>query len=193
MELKEARKLVKKLKVGDIVLISEKGLKHMLNKLLQRSKWNHVMLYMGKGQTMEVTPRNGAHICDLMHDLTEKPYAAWKALRFKKLTDSQRKSITKTALKLFKGKKFAPVQYAKIILGRSLHWKMNGNRSMVCKPNHTCNIESVVCSNMVAIAYYEAGYPIIARYMPEYVIPKDYESSTELSKVTEGKANSSLA
>ena len=146
------------------------------------------MLYVGKGETLEATPRNGAHICDLLHDLIEKPYRAIKILRNKKLTAKQRKLIVDTALKLFKGKKFSWVQYAKIIFGRTLElWRKEGNKSLVCKPGHKCNTGSVACSNMVAMAYYEAGFPISEKYMPEYVIPKDYENSPQLSKILEGK------
>jgi hypothetical protein len=40
---------------------------------------------------------------------------------------------------------------------------------------------------MVAMAYYEAGFPISDRYMPEYVVPKDYETSKTLTVVSEGR------
>ena len=41
--------------------------------------------------------------------------------------------------------------------------------------------------NMVAMAYYEAGFPISERYMPEYVVPKDYEASNSFSTILKGK------
>ena len=40
---------------------------------------------------------------------------------------------------------------------------------------------------MVAMAYYEAGFPVSERYKPEYVVPKDYEKSTALRAVFEKK------
>ncbi len=185
--LRDAHNLIKKLQEADIILVSEKGLLHDINRMLQRSKWHHVMLYIGNGRTIEATPKKGAHICDLMYDLTEKEYFAYKVLRNKKLTKVQRKKVVDMALKFFLGKKFSWGQYARIVLGRTLHWRKEGNRSLVCKPGHRCSMESVACSNMVAMAYYEAGLPVTERYMPEYVVPKDYETSKALSKVAEGK------
>ncbi|MBI2143059.1 hypothetical protein HYU20_01830 [Candidatus Woesearchaeota archaeon] len=188
MKAAEARKLIRKLKEADVVLVSERGLKHSINRLLQRSKWHHVMLYVGKGYTIEVNPRNGAHTCDLFHDLTEKPYIALKVLRNRKLTAKQRKKITETALRMFSGKRFSWMQFAKIIIGRTLElWREEGSKSMVCKPGHKCSTGSVACSNMVAMAYYEAGFPISEKYMPEYVVPKDYEEAKGFKVVAEKK------
>ena len=186
-KLTDAESLIRKLKDGDIVLVSEKGLLHDINRVLQRSKWHHVMLYIGNGRTIEVTPKKGAHICDLMYDLTEKQYFAYKILRNKKLTHGQIKNVISTALKLFLGKKFSWMQYAKIIVGRTLHWKKEGDKSLICKPGRKCSTDSVACSNMVAMAYYEAGFPISERYMPEYVVPKDYEASNSFSTVFRGE------
>lgn len=187
MELKAAHRLARKLKKADIVMISEKGLIHVGNKLLQRSRWNHIMLYMGGGFTFEVTPRNGAHVCDFIHDLTEKRYAELKVLRKKNFSQANRISVIKLALRLFKNEKFSLWQYIKIFFGRTLHWKKNGNRSHVCIQGHKCGMANVVCSNMVAIAYYEAGFPISERYMPEYVIPRDYEEAKGLKTVIDRK------
>ncbi|MBI2550711.1 hypothetical protein HYV83_06070 [Candidatus Woesearchaeota archaeon] len=185
--LRDAHSLIKRLREADIILVSEKGLLHDINRMLQRSKWHHVMLYIGNGRTIEATPKKGAHICDLMYDLTEKEYFAYKVLRNKKLTKAQRKKVVNMALKFFLGKKFSWGQYARIVFGRTFHWRKEGNKSLVCKPGHRCSMESVACSNMVAMAYYEAGLPVTERYMPEYVVPKDYEESKALSKLTEGK------
>ncbi|MEK6837250.1 MAG: hypothetical protein AABX69_01245 [Nanoarchaeota archaeon] len=185
--LRNAHNIIKRLCEADIVLVSERGLLHSVNRALQRSKWHHVMLYIGNGRTIEATPKKGAHICDLMYDLTEKDYFAYKILRNKKLTKAQRRGVVKMALKLFLGKRFSWLQYAKIVIGRTLHWKKDDNKSIVCKPGHKCSTGSVACSNMVAMAYYEAGFPISDRYMPEYVVPKDYETSKALSAVSEGR------
>ncbi len=187
MSLAEARRLIKRLREADIVLVSEKGVIHSINRVLQRSKWHHVMLYVSSGRTVEATPRNGTHLCDLLHDLTEKPYIAIKVLRNNKLKDSQRKKIINTALRLFEGKKFSWTQYVKIVLGRTMPWKMEGRKSLVCKPGHQCDTDTVACSNMVAMAYYEAGFPLSERYMPEYVVPSDYEKAKEFSVVFERK------
>ncbi len=178
MQLEEAHKLIKKLKEADIILVNERGVQHTFNRLLQRSKWHHVMLYVGQGRTLEVTPRNGAHLCDFLHDLTEKLYREIKILRMTKLTERQRKIIVKDAVKTFVHKKFSWIQYGKIILGRTLElWGKEGNKSMVCKPGHKCNMSSIACSNMVAIAYFENGFQISEKYRPEYVVPRDYEEA----------------
>lgn len=179
----DAKKLIRKLREGDVLLVSERGAIHALNRVLQHSRWHHVMLYIGKGRTLEVTPRNGAHVCDLVHDLTEKPYMALKVLRNKKLTEKQRKAIVKTALSMFSGKKFSYGQYFKIFLGRILHWHKQGSDSHVCKPGRRCHVHDVACSNMVAMAYYEAGFQISENYRPEYVVPNDYETSKGFSTV----------
>ena len=187
MSLAEGRRLIKKLQAADIVLVSEKGLVHSINRVLQGSRWHHVMLYVSSGRTIEATPRNGAHLCDLLHDITEKRYIAIKVLRNNKLKSSQRKKVVNTALKLFEGKKFSWKQYFKIILGRTMHWKMEGRKSLVCKPGHRCDTDTVVCSNMVAMAYYEAGFPLSERYMPEYIVPGDYERMKDFKVVFEKK------
>lgn len=191
MGVKVAHRLARKLKKGDIILVSERGLMHLGNKLLQRSRWNHIMLYIGRGFTFEVTPRNGAHICDFIHDLTEKRYAELKVLRKRIFTNSARKKVIRMALKLFKKEKFSPWQYLKIVLGRTLNWGNQGSKSHVCLPNHTCGMGSVVCSNMVALAYYEAGFPISEKYMPEYVVPKDYENAKGFKTVLNKKIKTS--
>ena len=192
MRLEDAHRLIKKLKDADIVLVSESGIRHTLNRLLQRSKWHHVMLYVGLGRTLEVTPRNGAHICDLLHDLTEKHYREIKVLRMPRLTDRQRKAIVKDAVKTFVHKKFSWLQYGKIIIGRTLElWGKEGNKSMVCKPGHKCNMSSIACSNMVAIAYFENGFSISEKYMPEYVVPRDYEEAKVLKKIVDRKFRTS--
>ncbi len=186
--LEYAQHIIKNLQEADILLVSEKGLLHSLNRMLQRSKWHHVMLYIGNGRTIEVTPKKGAHICDLMYDLTEKAYFAYKVLRNKKLDSRQRKKIIRTALELFLGKKFSWAQYAKIVVGRMMElWKEEGNKSIACKPGHKPNVRNVACSNMVAMAYYEAGFPVSKKYMPEYVVPKDYEESKDFSTVFKGE------
>ncbi len=185
--LSAAHRLIGMLRKADIILVSEKGLLHSINRVLQRSKWHHVMMYIGQGRTIEVTPKKGSHICDLMYDLTEKDYFAYKILRPKKLSDRQRKKIVNTALKFFLGKKFSWVQYGRIVFGRTWHWRKEGNKSLVCMPGHKCSMGSVACSNMVAMAYYEAGFPVSEKYMPEYVVPKDYEESPILAKILEGK------
>ncbi|MBI2144562.1 hypothetical protein HYU17_05455 [Candidatus Woesearchaeota archaeon] len=184
--LGKAQRLIKKLHEADVILVSEKGLLHSINRALQGSKWHHVMLYMGQGRTIEATPKKGCHICDLMYDLTEKDYFAYKILRNKRLTNPQRKKVISTALRLFLGKPFSWIQYLRIVFGRVLHWNGEGNKSLVCMPGHKCNAHSVACSNMVAMAFYEAGFPVSDRHMPEYVVPKDYEGSRLLSKVSEG-------
>ncbi len=186
--LGNAQRIIKRLKEADVLLISEKGLLHSLNRMLQRSKWHHVMLYIGNGMTLEVTPKKGAHICDLMYDLTEKQYIAYKILRNNEFSSRQRKRITGMAINLFLGKKFSWSQYAKIIIGRLMElWKEEGNKSIACKPGHRPNVKNVACSNMVAMAYYEAGFPVSEKYMPEYVVPKDYEGSKEFSMAFKGE------
>ena len=191
MRLQEAHDLIKKLKEADIVLVSERGLQHSINKILQRSRWHHVMLYIGQGRTLEVTPSNGAHICDLLYDLTEKHYQEIKVLRMTKLTQKQRRMIARNAIKTFIHKKFSWLQYLKIVIGRTLHQQNNGSRSLICKPGHKCNVHSIACSNMVAIAYYENGFPIIEKYMPEYIVPRDYEKAEGFKKVIARKIKTS--
>ena len=68
-----------------------------------------------------------------------------------------------------------------------MNWRMSGNKSLVCKPGHRCNTKKIACSNMVAIAYYEAGFPISERYMPEYIVPKDYERAEDFKTVIDRK------
>src|SRR3989338_3116225 len=187
MTYAKARALIRRLKEADIVLVREKGLKHAINRILQRSRWHHVMIYIGKGHTMEVTPRNGSHMCDLFHDLTEKQYLAIKVLRDKSLTLLQRKGIARTAVRCFNGRKFSWMQYARIVVGRTLSWKRNPTESRTQGQARRYRAGSVACSNMVAMAYYEAGHSIIAEHMPEFVVPKDYEEAKGLKTIMSKK------
>ncbi|MBI2581479.1 hypothetical protein HYV85_06795 [Candidatus Woesearchaeota archaeon] len=163
--------LVKKLIEGDILVVSEKGLKHAVNRFFGRSRWHHVMLYIGKGKVLEVTPRKGCHVSKL--DLTRESYKAYKAVRCKKLAAATRRKIAAAAVKLFRGKNFDWQQLVKVSFRRILKWK--GNRGNIQKETYKCDLDSLICSNLVAITYHMAGHAISSKWAPEYIMPRDYD------------------
>ncbi|MBI2141705.1 hypothetical protein HYU16_04765 [Candidatus Woesearchaeota archaeon] len=163
--------LVKKLVEGDILVVSERGLKHAVNRFFGRSKWHHVMLYIGKGKVLEVTPRKGCHISKL--DLARGSYKAYKAVRCRKLAAETRRKIAAAAVKLFLGKKFDWKQLVKVFSRRLLDWK--GNKSRVEKHGYGNDIKGLICSNLVAITYHMTGHAIGSKWAPEYIMPRDYD------------------
>ena len=178
--------IIKKLKEGDIILISEKGLKHSLNRALGRSRWHHIMLYIGQGRVLEATPRKGCHISKL--DLTKECYLGFKALRHAKINDLSRRKIAATAVRIFLGRKFDWWQLIKVFFRRQLVFM--GNNGRACRPGYKCNFGSVICSNLVAMSYHLEGCSIGDKWAPEYVMPRDYdklEKSGEFDLVFERK------
>ena len=177
----EKEGIVNKLLPADILLVSEKGLKHSINRTFGRSRWHHVMLCIGKGKVLEATPRKGCHISKL--DLTKDCYIAYKALRHRKLSDAEKKKIAETAVKIFLGKKFNWQHLLKVFFRRQL--SIVGNNGKARKPGYRCNVNSIICSNLVAMNYHMAGCSISDRWAPEYVMPRDYDKSKEFAIVFE--------
>lgn len=178
--------IIKKLLPADILLVSEKGLKHSINRMLGRSKWHHIMLYIGKGKVVEVTPRKGCHISKL--DLTRDCYIEYRALRHKKISGTEKKRIVATAVKLFLGQKFSWRQLTKVFFRRLVELK--GNRSNSSKPDYRKKANCLICSNLAAMTYRAAGRSISERWAHDYVMPRDYDKLEENGNfcvVLEGK------
>ena len=167
--------LVKKLREADILLVSEKGVKHAVNRALGRSRWHHVMLYLGKGEVLEVTPKKGCHISKI--DLSKGCYKGYKAIRCKRISATEGKEIAATSVKIFCGQKFSVPQLIKVFFRKAFDWRSNGNRKLACGPAYRCKTESMICSNSVAMAYYVSGHLISDKYVPEYIVPRDYDKA----------------
>ena len=177
----DGRKLAGKLLPADVLLVSEKGLKHFINRTLGRSRWHHIMLYIGKGRVLEVTPKKGCHISKL--DLTRDCYLGYKALRHRGLSGKARKEMAAKAVRLFLGKKFGWRQLVKVFIRRLLGLKGNGGKA--CRPGYRCDTNRITCSNLVAMNYHMAGCTISDRWAPEYVMPRDYDKMKEFEIVFE--------
>ena len=173
--------LIKKLKEADVLLVSEKGLKHSLNRALGRSRWHHVMLYIGQGRVLEATPRKGCHISKL--DLTKERYFRYRALRHGKVNDLSRRKIVATAVRIFLGRKFDWRHLIKVFLRRQLIFIGNNGRAR--RPGYKCSISSIICSNIVAMTYHITGHSISDKWAPEYVMPRDYDRAKEFDIVFE--------
>ena len=185
--------LIRSLKEGDIVVICERGLKHTIDRILQRTKkWHHVMLYTSKGMVLDVTPRKGCFIAPLKPTLER--CIEFKVLRTKKLSAEQKKAMVTRAIALFNGKKFSELQIFSILLFRELaFWKMHSKSRLqqaVLKAPHECDTRRVICSNMVSLAYYLSGVRISMIYKPEYIVPKDFENVQDFDTVLEWKQQS---
>lgn len=183
----ERKSLINKLLPADILLVSEKGLKHSINRALGGSRWHHIMLYLGKGKAMEVTPTKGCHISEL--DLTRDCYIEYKALRHKKISGTKKKKIVATAVKLFLGRKFSWLQLAKVFFRRLLGLKGNGcAASAASKPDYNNGFNRLICSNLAAITYHVADISISKKWAPDYVMPRDYAKLEGFETVLEKKA-----
>ncbi|MBI2143058.1 hypothetical protein HYU20_01825 [Candidatus Woesearchaeota archaeon] len=166
-------RLIKKLKEADILLVSEKGFKHAINRAFGRSRWHHVMLYVGKGKVIEATPKKGCHISKL--DLNKECYKAYKALRHRKITGKERKEMAAYAVRMFLGRRFNWKHLPRVFLRRSV-WLL-GNNGQACKPGYKCDNNALICSNIVAVAYHISGRRISRKWAPEYVMPRDYDKA----------------
>ncbi len=167
--------LIKKLREADVILISEKGVKHAVNRALGRSRWHHVMLYIGKGKVLEVTPKKGCHISEI--DLTRGCYKGYKAIRHTRISALERRRIITNAAKIFYGKKFSLRQLIKVFFRKAFDWGSNTNRKLESGYGYRCKTESMICSNAVAMAYCLSGRLISDKYLPEYVMPRDYDKA----------------
>lgn len=176
--------LIKKLEPADILLVSEKGAKHSINRTIGRSKWHHVMLYIGKGKVLEVTPRKGCHISVL--DLTKNCFLGYKAIRNTTITEKQKKKIVAEAIK-FHGRKFSWRQLGKAFLRRIIDPRSNGKRKLRPYPAQNHYAEKIICSNLVAIAYHREGYLISERHKPEHIMPRDYDKTKDFKVIFERK------
>lgn len=168
----ETRKISKLMQTADIAVLCERGLKHTLDKWVQRTKrWHHVLLYLGKGKALEVTPRKGCHISDL--NLSRERCLQFKIIRNDKISSAAKKRLTQNAIRLFLGKKFASRQIWSIVLFRYLGF---GKKEALLNMAHKIESRKVVCSNMPAMSYYTVGVLLNETYKPEYLVPKDYEN-----------------
>ncbi|MBI2580543.1 hypothetical protein HYV85_01915 [Candidatus Woesearchaeota archaeon] len=180
----------KKLAAGDVILICEKGLKHAMDRFFQRTKkWHHVMLYIGKGKVLEVTPLKGCRIS--MLSLSRKRYKAVKVLRAAKLRFQAKKQLVQEAVKTFLGKRASVKAFLKLMLVRALplvselvSWLSLSKLSQRYK-RYKCNTKDIVCSTLVSIAYYLHGKSVKMKIKPEYVLPKDFEAAEGFEVVFE--------
>ncbi len=177
-------KLARLLKKGDIILVSEKGIFNSICRVVQRTKWHHIMLYAGRGRVLEVTPREGCRLTFLNHCISK--YKALQVLRHKKISSMQARRMIGTAIKLFKSRPFSRLQVLKIALLRELNLFKHA-LNLIVKRNRLrvrhLNMKDVICSNMVAMSYHLFGYRINESYSPDYVVPRDYANSRELQVV----------
>ncbi len=181
----EKQELSKNLVEGDIILVSEKGLKHAFNRALGRSRWHHVMLYLGKGRVLEVTPKKGCHISIL--DLTKSCYIRFKAIRNTSLTLKQRKKLAEDAVKLFHGRNFSWRQLTKVFFRRVVDIKSNIRKSVMLGQPSQHHSKKIICSNTIAMLYYKAGCLISERHNPEYIMPRDYDRAKGFEVIFEKK------
>lgn len=185
MDANKLRKaLASKLEVGDVLVLCERGIINSIHRLIQRTKkWHHVLLYVGNGKTLEVTPMKGCHISEF--NVTSRRCKKFAVLRSKKLTQSQKKGLVKKAIRVFNGKKFSQLQPLKMLIFRHLfNFKISLNPSLLTR-SYQCNAHNITCSTAVSIVYYFHRQLVSAVYKPEYVMPRDYDSPKDFYTVME--------
>lgn len=169
----ETSKIARIMQTADIAVLCERGLKHAIDrKILQHTKrWHHVLLYLGNGKALEVTPWRGCHISEL--NLSRKRCLQFKIIRNEKIAVAIKKKLVQNAVKLFLGKKFSDVQAWRILLFRYLRLR---KKEAMLNIAHKIESQKVTCSNMPAMSYYTIGVLLNETYKPEYLMPKDYET-----------------
>ena len=91
--------------------------------------------------------------------------------------------FAETAVKIFLGKKFSWRQLLKVFFRRLL--SIVGNNGKAHKPGYRCDVNRIICANLVAMNYHMAGGSISDRWAPEYVMPRDFDKSKEFAIVFE--------
>ncbi|HLD97312.1 MAG TPA: YiiX/YebB-like N1pC/P60 family cysteine hydrolase [Candidatus Nanoarchaeia archaeon] len=156
---------------GDVILTRERGLKHGIDRVFQRSWWNHVLLYVGDGKVLDASPLKGCTIFSLK-PMREK-YEAWRVVRPTNLTRQQRRAVAALAVQHFLGKPFSWLQVLGILLFRNFRlrkWQapfLPGN-------DFTPTLRNPICSNIPSLAYFAKGVVVNEYYPPAYIVPKDY-------------------
>ncbi len=159
-----------KLEKGDVILVSEKGLLHLPNKLLGWNRFHHTMLYVGDGKVLESTPKKGSHLQKF--DIGNGSYESVKVVRRKGLSSKERGRVADIAVRLFNGKKFDWLFIVKVPLRAFIGGK------------HNAGCKRLACSGIIAAAFAASGHPV-TKYGLDYVAPGDYEKSEEFYVVLE--------
>ena len=169
---KETSEIAQIMQTADIAVLCERGLKHTLDRWVQRTeRWHHVLLYLGNGKALEVTPRKGCHVSDL--NLSRERCIQFKIIRTDKISAAAKKMLTENAIRLFLGRKFSTQQVWRIVLFRYLRLR---EKEAIIYRTHKIESKEVLCSNMPAMGYYTIGVLLNETYNPEYLTPKDYEN-----------------
>ena len=179
----KAKGLFKRLKKGDIIFVHEKGILNFIGKILQRYRWHHAMLYIGDGKVLQAIPIKGCVISPLKLD---DRYHGVKVLRYRGISETQRKQLIKSAISTFFRKKFSLLHAFKTLFVRELGL---GSLLLLLSGfklgNYKCNTDTLTCSNLVSMSYYKTGLLLYDSVLPEYVIPKDYEQALGLVTVAQ--------
>ena len=153
---------------GDIIAVSEKGIKHGIDRILQRTEWHHVFLYIGNGMALDASPMAGCHTFKI--NLTHEKYNAYRVLRHATLAIAERKKLVKKAVSTFLGQKFSFSQVYRIIISRIILADAKNSPDT----SYKCDTRRLICSNMISMAYHLAGHPLKIQHKPEYTMPEDY-------------------
>lgn len=165
------KNLHRKLRIGDVILIHESGLRHWFTRWLTATFWHHVLLYIGNSQVLENTPRKGCHITDV--DKLRLSKKSFVVLRHKDIKEEDAKRIVKFAREHFLNRRFSFEHL--ILIGL---WLLTGK-----KLNHRESSAHIICSNIVSLAYAYFGYDIARDISPTAILPKDFENSEDFRTV----------
>ena len=134
-------------RIGDYGVVSSNGFLAKLIRLGTISRWNHAFIYVGDNQIVEANPTGVA-----ISPLANYPKVAWNM--HEELSDDQRTKI---------------VDYAKSTVGRPYNFgiiAVLALRAIGIKifpkkaTDYLAKHEGYICSELVAEAYENAGFPI---------------------------------
>lgn len=181
----EERKLSKKLRKCDIILLFERGLIHSVSRFFQRTKkWHHAKLYLGRGLTFEAMPKFGCVITQL--NLTRKRYKGFMILRKKALSKKEMDNIVSNAIQLANNKtKFSFAHALKTVFLRMTLLKNKRFQTNMPHISHEDCLGKLTCSNVIVLLYYLEGHLMSSRHPLAYLLPKDYEATKDFDVVLE--------
>ena len=142
--------------MGDFGVIKSTGIAARLIQIGTISRWNHAFIYIGDGLIAEATPLKGT----IVSLVTKYNKIAWN--QHESLTSDQRYQIVEKAKSLV-GKTYGFLDIFILAL-RILGLKFIGGKILEKMSLRQC----VICSELVAICYENAGYSLINK--PEYLV-----------------------
>lgn len=161
--------LEKNLKAGDVILSHSPGFVTSMIRSVTQSYWNHARMYIGNNKYIE-SDWTGVKIQPLSY-LEDKDIAVY---RHTKATPSTLEKICIEACSE-EGKKY---DFLAII--ELLFVYLSGRKE---RPGKIGKSNKFICSELVALPYYDNGLPVLHNYDYDEIVPNDFAISRKFKRV----------